>query len=137
MRRAHAEPGLARFGGEHERCLPAIEDFKVARLSIIDILRRQGWLPWSIWPARRGTLDAHTHFTRSRNLNFLNRRHGVADRLVPEGVADVGLVHQMIPLPSVRITGSQLLEMVALNPLSAEMIAIAISHCALGYPFIS
>src|SRR5882724_45057 len=100
VRRTHAEPGFARFGSERERHLSPIEDFKIARLPIVNILRWQGRLPWSIGPACRGTLNAHTYFTLRRNLNFLNRGHCVTDRLVPERIADMSLVHHMVPLPT-------------------------------------
>ena len=86
-------------GGELERRLAPIEDFNVVALTLERI--EDGKCRPSVGTRPRRNRAFHRHPQRGllSGDNLLHDRHDVEGRLLPIGIADMSLVHHVVPLP--------------------------------------
>ena len=92
------DPGGTGNGSEIEWRLALIEYVDVMLLLIENVESRQGGIARGSRPCRGRPFDCHSHGGRLRQFDLFHRRHDIAVRLLPHGVADVRLVHHVVPL---------------------------------------
>src|SRR5258708_37164433 len=79
-------------------CKPAIEDIEVPALPLEGVKRRESCLASRARPSKLRTFNSHGKLRRGWNLDLGDLGHNVQGRLIPRGVADVRLIHHMVPL---------------------------------------